>query len=261
MKSDFGIFTIVQNEKYFLPKLIKYYTQYVDEKHFYILDHDSNDGSTDNLNVNIVKIFNKRSFDHAWLVQVVENFQQTMLSRYKNVIFVEADDFLYTLNGDFIQVLSDHLKENDYAINTGYNIVHDYLNTEKDTDLTLEQFDCSIKYRNYWTRKPNHDKALVTKVPLFYTHGFHGFRKKTKGINGSKCEDLFLAHLHTVDFNLNIERGKHRLENRDTKGGDGEGHHNKTASVNQQIDYFKRFIPKMQTIPIEHKERMISLGI
>jgi len=127
MKSDFGIFTIVQNEKYFLPKLIKYYTQYVDEKHFYILDHDSNDGSTDNLNVNIVKIFNKRSFDHAWLVQVVENFQQTMLSRYKNVIFVEADDFLYTLNGDFIQVLSDHLKENDYAINTGYNIVHDYL--------------------------------------------------------------------------------------------------------------------------------------
>jgi len=259
MKSDFAIFTIVQNEKYFLPKLIKYYTQYIDPLDFYVLDHDSNDGSTDDLDVNVVKVSYEKSFDHEWLVGTVVDFQEKLLKKYKHVIFIEADDFLYTLKGDFLSQMANNLKHHDYVVNTGYNIVHDFLNTEKDSNLTYDEFMCSSKHRKYWSRKPNHDKGLIAKRKLKYSHGFHNVIS-TDAI-GVRDSDLFLAHLHTVDWDINLKRNSHRLKNRVLKKEDLGGSHNKSIDFDLQKNHFMLFLKNKTLIPEEHKNRMIELGI
>jgi hypothetical protein len=269
MKKDFAIFTIVQNEKYFLPKLIKYYTQYVDKSDFYVLDHDSTDGSTDNLDVNVEKVSYDFSFDHVWLVETVQAFQQKLLMKYKYVIFVEADDFLYNIKGDFLSILADTLKKYDTILNIGYNIVHDFANEESNEEFNLsdEEFlKCSIKKRKYWARKPNHDKPLITKVPIYYRSGFHGVNRKVYGRLGCslplaiKLPTLFLAHLHTVDWNLNNKRISHRVADKTLSSGRG-ARHNKNPKQSKQMDHFLSFINRKELIPEAHLNRMIELGI
>jgi hypothetical protein len=38
-------FTMVKNEKWFLPIWLNYYTKFIDERDIYVLDHASTDGS------------------------------------------------------------------------------------------------------------------------------------------------------------------------------------------------------------------------
>lgn len=287
MKKDFAIFTIVQNEMYFLPKLVKYYSQYVDPCDFYVLDHDTTDGSTDDLNVNVVKVSYEFSFDHKWLVGVVMAFQRKLLQKYKYVIFVEADDFLYTLNNDFLSVLGDSLKTYDAVVNTAYNIVHDFMESESEDSLTEQEFMSStVARRKFWSRKPNHDKALVVKTPCGYARGFHNFKILKKGSRHVKNPELFLAHLHMVDWELNKKRITHRISDKTVshdmdvselrelillgktsspESGKSEikalGSHNKISDDGVQHSYFSRFIKTKEVIPQDHKDRMIELGI
>ena len=48
---DCAVFTIVKNEKLFLPIWIKHYKKFFDNYDIYILDHESNDDSTKNLGI------------------------------------------------------------------------------------------------------------------------------------------------------------------------------------------------------------------
>jgi hypothetical protein len=267
MKKEFAIFTIVQNEKYFLPKLIKYYTQYISSDDFYVLDHDSTDGSTDNLDVNVEKVSFEYTFDHKWMVNTVKKFQKKLLNDYKYVIFIEADDFLYTINDDFLQTLVDTFKRYDAILNVGYNIVHDYANTEKSSDFDLsgvEFMNCSLEKRKYWARKPNHDRALITKVPMNYSNGFHKFWHTNKNHCATKLETLYLAHLHTVDWKINNKRVAHRINGK-TMSPTDVGIKNPNSHVfpekSRQEKYFNNYVKWKKIIPTEHRDKMITLGI
>ena len=59
MKKKSAVFTIVKNENYFLPIWIKHYKKYFNESDMYVLDHQSNDASTNNLSVNVVPVINE----------------------------------------------------------------------------------------------------------------------------------------------------------------------------------------------------------
>jgi hypothetical protein len=79
MKKKCAVYTIVKNENYFLPKWIKHFTKYFDNSDIYILDHQSSDGSTSNLDVNVIEVINELAFDHQWLLDTVENYQSVLL--------------------------------------------------------------------------------------------------------------------------------------------------------------------------------------
>ena len=69
---------------------------FFDKNDIYILDHDSDDNSTTELDVNVVNIHNTLAFDHQWLVDTVQDFQQKLLEKYKCVLFSESDiTYLY----------------------------------------------------------------------------------------------------------------------------------------------------------------------
>ena len=98
MKKKCAVFTIVKNENYFLPIWLKHYKKYFNNSDIYVLDHQSNDGSTNNLDVNVIRIDYKLAFDHHWLVQTVQQQQTKLLEEYESVLFAEVDEIIYTVN-------------------------------------------------------------------------------------------------------------------------------------------------------------------
>ncbi|CAF4409086.1 unnamed protein product, partial [Adineta steineri] len=69
--NTYAVFTICRNEKGYLPIWLRYYRRHFADKDIYILDNDSNDGSTSNLTVNVNRVSSEKYFDHMWLVQTV----------------------------------------------------------------------------------------------------------------------------------------------------------------------------------------------
>jgi len=257
MKKKSAIFTIVKDEEYYLDKWLNYYSQFFNKKDIYILDHQTQDGSTDNLDCNVIKIVNVLAFDHYWLVEQVQNFQQTLLEKYEVVIFTEVDEILYSLNQSFDSFVEDFRLDNNlqHLCSIGYEIQQ---NTE--TEKFLNKEDKIIENRNFWFKYPSYDKTLITKIPLKYQPGFH-FCNYDK-VYGN----LFLLHLHRVDLNLMIERRQKRVTNWNLKLDDmarGLGTYHKDGEIEKikyHFDHYHTdvFIP-VEPIPQEHKDSIYGL--
>ena len=201
---DCAVFTIVKNEKLFLPIWIKHYKKFFDNYDIYILDHESNDDSTKNLDVNVIPIYNEFTFDQNWLISTVQNFQCELLKNYKAVLFAEGDELIYTLDKPLNEIIN--LFINDETVNyqtcNGYEIIQN-LETEK----SLSENDEIIKNRNYWYYSPQYYcKTLLSKIPLNWHYGFH----ETTSSQRDYKYNLFLCHLHKYDFEQMLFRHQER---------------------------------------------------
>jgi hypothetical protein len=58
----YAVFTICRSEGVYLPIWLKYYRQFFSDNDIYILDNDSNDGSTQNLTVNVQRVHSNKYF-------------------------------------------------------------------------------------------------------------------------------------------------------------------------------------------------------
>jgi hypothetical protein len=257
MKKKSAIFTIVKDETYYLHKWLNYYSQFFNKEDIYILDHQTKDGSTDNLDCNVIEIINEVAFDHLWLVQQVENFQKNLLEKYEVVIFTEVDEILYSLNQSFDSFVEDFRLNNNlsYLSAIGYEIKQD-TNHEK----SLTQSDNILENRNYWFRYNNYDKTLITKIPLSYGVGFHDCQYP------KLQSSLFLLHLHRVDLNLMIERRQKRattwnLKQDDIKKGWGVYHsEGETEQIKHNFNHYHTGHPILvELIPQEHKNSIYGL--
>src|SRR5574343_1532600 len=101
MKRKSAVFTICKNEEVFLPMWLKYYRQHFNDEDIYILDHQSDDGSTDNLPSMINHIIVKQdlAFDHNWVTNTVKSKQQELLGQYDVVLFTEIDEIIWAEEG------------------------------------------------------------------------------------------------------------------------------------------------------------------
>jgi hypothetical protein len=260
MKKKCAVFTIVKNEDYFLPIWIKHYQRFFDNSDIYVLDHQSDDDSTNNLDVNVVEVINELTFDHQWLVDTVENFQSKLLEEYECVLFAEADEIIYCLEKPLDEMIDDFLNntENDCVRAHGYEI-------KQNNELNISHNDLIIPNRNYWYESGNYSKTLLSKVRLNWIWGFHyPIKDKSKlwsdgnAINiefinkkTNKDYNLFLLHLHRLDFKLMRER--HKKRSKWNHRNDGGGGHNLTDDINTLETYFNDITAELKEIPEEHK--------
>lgn len=200
-----AVFTIVKNEKLFLPIWIKHYKKFFENSDIYILDHESNDDSTKNLDINVIPIYNEFTFDHNWLLNTVQNFQVELLKNYKSVLFAEGDELIYTIDRPLNEIINIFINDDNVKYQTciGYEIIQN-LENEK----SLSQDDDIIKNRNYWYYSPQYYcKTLLSKIPLNWCYGFHI-------IIPNKTDykyNLFLCHLHKYDFEQMLFRHQERV--------------------------------------------------
>ena len=221
MKKPFCLLNISRNEKYMLPIFLKFYKNFFNPKDIYILDHNSDDGSTDNLDVNVIKINYQYTFHHEWLKDTVKEYQQKLLEEYEIVVFAETDELLYSLPEPLNVYLDNFLKE-DQSVKTctAHEILHD-IDEEEDWSPGKNIMDI----RKYWYRPDLYDKTLISKIPLDWSGGFH----RVNNVGTNNDGKLFMLHLHRFDFQTKHKRNIERLVNLETSPFDHDcGGQNKT---------------------------------
>lgn len=268
MKKKCAVFTIVKNENYFLPKWIKHFSKYFDKSDIYVLDHQSDDGSTSNLDVNVIEVFNELAFDHQWLLSVVESFQYKLLDEYECVLFCEIDELLYSTDKPLNELIDDFLKDSK----SEYITAHGYEIKQEESEPSISFDDEIIKNRNYWFSSWNYSKTLLSKIKLNWVWGFHYARiikekymwdenniMERNFINHTTGNDynLYLIHLHRCDFNLMFER--HEIRSKWKQKFDGGGNHNRTSDIQKLKDYFNDISNKVELIPEEHKLHLYGI--
>lgn len=254
MKKKCAVFTIVKNENYFLPIWIEHYKRFFETSDIYVLDHQTNDGSTNNLDVNVINVINELAFDHQWLVNIVQSFQRNLLNEYECVLFAESDEIIYSIEGELNEIIDKFIdSEFDYIKCKGYEIIQD-LEKEK----SLSNKESIINNRNYWFYNWMYSKPLLSKVPLNWVWGFHNLENYPQDPVG--LFGLTLCHLHRVDFELMLERHEERATKWKLKN-DGElaGYQHRIGDRKGVLEYFNKVIVEgcvIEEIPKEHKNKL-----
>lgn len=248
MKKKCAVFTIVKNESYFLPIWIKHYKKYFNVADIYVLDHESNDGSTNNLDVNVIPVTNELAFDHQWLVDTVQNQQVKLLEEYESVLFAESDELIYTLEKPLNEVIDDFLQDESITHQTCLGLeVIERIGEEK----PLEQTDDIFEHRSYWFQHPLYNKTLLSKVPLNWVWGFHHTDNTQPNIKFG----LFLCHLHRCDFEMMLKRHEERAKKWNLKNdGAGVGFQHRIGDREGVLMYFNDIPYAPMIIPQEHKD-------
>jgi hypothetical protein len=245
LKKNCAVFTIVKNEKYFLPVWLKHYKRYFDNSDIYVLDHQSNDGSTEGLDVNVELVINEVAFDHEWLLDTVKNFQVRLLEDYQSVLFAEIDEIIYTLDKPLNEVIIDFINDDDLLVQSC--ISRDLIQNLK-TEKPLGEGDLIFKNRNYWFQDGNYHKTLLSKIPLEWVTGFHHITNHSR----DDTFNLRMCHLHRFDFELMYKRNVDRINN--TKVDlTSEGNQNKITNKDQLMLFFIKELYKKELIPEDHK--------
>lgn len=250
MKSKCAVFTIVKNEKIFLPIWIKHHKKYFDPSDIYILDHQSTDGSTTNLDVNVVLVENEFAFDHRWFHETVEKFHIQLLQKYHAVLFSEGDELIYTIDKPLNETIDLFLSNEDCKFQTchGYEIIQD-LQSER----SLLNHEEIIANRNYWYYSSLYCKTLLSKVPLTWCVGFH---ITTPPTNDTRY-NLYLCHLHKYDFEQMLKRHQERKENwkyHSDVTDKGMSWHNAISDRQGVLFLFENIDGTIVPIPTIHKQ-------
>lgn len=248
MKKKCAIFTTVKNESVFLPIWLKHYQQYFNNEDIYVLDHQSNDGSTTNLPVNVRLVENEYVNDNEWVVQIAQNLQRELLKDYQCVIFAESDEILYSLEKPFDQTIDEFIESDDlYVTFNGFSLFHNV-----QAEPNIQSGDRIFEKRNYWFKDVLEDKTLMTKVPLDWNWGFHSL----KGRTNNYLPDCYLAHLHRFDFETMVKRHQERTSFK--LKNDGAATHWKT-SRDDIAQIFVQVASQPFLIPQEHKLALKNL--
>lgn len=260
-KKDKAIFTIVNNEKIFLPIWIEHYKNFFDSKDIFVFDHLTCDGSTNNIDVRVIKLSYNKIFNHVWLRNTIETIQKELLEHYKVVVFAEVDELLYDINMPLDKKIELFTKSKDeYLTCTAFELFQQ-VEIEKKFDPSKH----FILQRDYWFRDPGYDKTLITKIPLKYNLGFHHLIDKET----NSSEGLYMLHLRRLDLDLRFQKHNFRFKHYSFEEYDSSGHHNKLYEYEKIKKWFLYehtsnngedwFVAKVELIPDIHKNVFLNL--
>jgi reversibly glycosylated polypeptide/UDP-arabinopyranose mutase len=213
-----AVFTIVKNEAARLPTWLNYYGKHFAASDIYVLDNASDDGSANELPVNVVEKKSDFYYDHQWLANTVASFQKHLLDEagYELVLFAEIDEIIVPDPNLYAGGLAQYLNEfkGQGARVTAFEVVHD-----PETEPILDDDKPILLQRRRFVRNEQYDKPLLTRVPLTYNVGFHNCSTSCDAPRDSK---LFLFHLHHVDIDRCIHFTEWKAKQQNYKKEDVE---------------------------------------
>ena len=254
-KRKCAVLTIVKNEKYFLPVWLKHYKKYFLNEDIYVLDHETTDGSTDDLDVHVTMVNNELSFDHQWLLDTVKHHFTKLLETYEAVLFSEADELVYSVEKPLSQTIEEFLKsDNEYVTCRSHEVYHDFT---KEIPITGD--DKIFPNRKWWFYHDGYDKTLLSKIHLPWHHGFHrtslNVTPEYKPYESSYMNDLYLIHLQRCDHSQFLIRHLERV-NWEMAPLDGKGDYNKQTDLRKILDLYSDVPDTISEIEESHKKAL-----
>jgi Glycosyl transferase family 2 len=201
MSGSAAVVTIVRDEAVFLPIWLDYYGRFFAPQDIYVLDHDTQDGSTDRNGFVRVPVHHP-TVDWAWHRDVLQAKQSELLDRYAVVLVTDVDEIVVPSPevGDLGSYLACF--EHDFATCRGYEVIH-----LRDREPPLDLSRPVLEQRGWWFYSPAYCKPLLARVPMLWHGGLHA------RVDGAVFDDgvLHLLHLHRMDFDLCLARHRQRV--------------------------------------------------
>lgn len=204
----FCILTLVQNEDFFLPIWLSYYTKIFSKDDVYVINNNGDDMSFEQAQKNFefqpLELKTQYNQDLHSAYQFVEDTIKQLLTKYSGVFLAESDEILFHPNG---------LKDAAYfyldlpitAIRCcAYDIFHDHLHNEPNIDINKPL----LKQRKFWFESPHMRKPVFTKEPIVYKECLHNFDE----IYTIADYQLTLIHLKLIDYYKLLERNNKTLQ-------------------------------------------------
>lgn len=192
-------FTIARNEAFWLPRWLRYYAKTGAD--LYVLDHESDDGSTDNSAGGFVRfaVTRPHTDDVGWMLRTVEEFHAKLFEQYARVIFAECDEFLVPDPAAFPDLKAYLEATPKWAVNRaiGFNL-------------------CPGRT---WKRVEMWDKTLISDMPLRWEPGFHRPHAELR-LDVAPDARLLLLHGHYLDRETQWERLAQRRRGREAYPND-----------------------------------------
>jgi hypothetical protein len=189
--------TFAYNESVNLPIWRRYYGQQFGECNLFLIDHGSDDGSTENLgDVNRIRLPHT-PFDDAKKVLCLSSFQAGLLSHYDGVVCGDCDEIVvpdpvkYSGLIDYITRM-----EGDYATCCGINVSH-VIDREPPIDLEKP----ILSQRRYGRFLTPTCKTLLSRVPIKWEPGLHASNRRP-----NFDHHLINFHLKWMDYGTAVKR-------------------------------------------------------
>lgn len=197
--------TFCRDEGRMLPLWIKYYGEQLGVENLYVVDDNSEDGSTDNLPCDVLHIPPIRGGKfNSTRMAMVGNLGRSLLQLYDVVLFCDTDEFIvpdpdkYAGLKQYIEVKS---AEGLNAVGSlGFNVVH---NVGSEPPLDLSQ--PLLGQRQLAKFLPLMCKPAIKWVPGHWSSGTHGVRTSYK-----VDPDLWMFHMKFGDRDHLQEAADHR---------------------------------------------------
>jgi hypothetical protein len=195
-----AVITIVRDEPVFFPIWLRYYSRFFAAEDIYVLDHETSDGST--AGEGFVRIpVTHDTVDHTWMVRTMEQHQHELLERYDVVLVTDVDEIVaprpeFGTLADYIDTF-----EEEFVNCLGYELIH-----MVDREGAFDPSRKVLEQRGYWFANDIYDKPALATEPLTWEPGFH----RTSDLSMRPEPDLFMIHLHRMDYEICLERHRYR---------------------------------------------------
>jgi hypothetical protein len=184
------------NEPEYLPIWCKYYGEQFGKANCYIIDHGSDDGSTDNLNGFSVLRLPRSPKDNDRRTRFVSRLCSNLLEWYDGVLHTDVDEIAVVdreRHGTLAQYMATRPAEIVNAL--GFDVVH--VPTEE-ADIDLQR--PVLEQRNWMRFSSSMCKPVFAYRPINWSPGFHSADAPiTFG-------DVFLLHLRYFDLGCGLRR-------------------------------------------------------
>lgn len=189
--------TNVYNEAHNLPLWISHYRRQIGDGTLLVVDHGSDDGSTDRLSGDVSVIRLKRSlFDDNRRAMVIGDLARSMLREFDAVIYTDADELLIA-DPDKYDNLHDMIEQDERVSFTaiGLNVIH-----MVDREGPFEAGRTWLDQRRHVRFVSPMCKTVITKRALRWSGGFH-YSDAPVSFGG-----LYLFHMRWADRGQNLHR-------------------------------------------------------
>ena len=210
-----AILTYVHNEARTLPIWLRYYLRHAPAEDLYVLDHNTDDGSTAQAalraRIHVVRIAGPTAWSpHEFLNRIVEGHMRALLTGgYRCVLLTEVDDIvapdpdmypggLRELLMAYAADAPDGTRFAPYLATHGMQLAHISEGT-REVEPPMDWGGNLLAQRRYWGYDRHFSKPYLTRRPLRYEFGFHHAVDIKSGKTPESHSWLVLIHLHHAD--------------------------------------------------------------
>ncbi|RAI00865.1 hypothetical protein DLJ53_16665 [Acuticoccus sediminis] len=190
------VWTMVYNESFNLPIWLRYYGRQFGEENLFVVDHGSDDGSTDNIGAaNRIRL-PRSEVTVARTQHFMTEMCTQMLKFYDYFIYTDCDELL-VVDPKTHGSLRDYINMSriGYLTGIGLNVVQN-IKTEQEIDPEKP----ILQQRQYAQFVEPMCKTLVTRVPISWDGGYH-FCDKTPVFGA-----VYNLHIKRVDVGVTLRR-------------------------------------------------------